>query len=407
MTGIICALPGVVTAAAAAAASWQNWTGSDVTAAIRTVADTGMTNPRSIEGVNFASNDNFFVVYSDIASPFYIEGSHKYSRSNDTVAFDSRTTVATTMPHNFTNSNRLTLPSFDKVLLFNAGSSALVATYTSSALTIPATAATTSWSSIVTGSDYTAMRHPTDDTIIMMLDLVGNIQLLSFDDGTDAITVTTNTTTQSNKVSGGNNGHGFWTETAGVYKFAFVYWDNSATSWKVRHYAADLASYTDTTLNATPAFNNSNRLFADHLQPVNKCLCVVKDNTNNVLPCFVVSWNGTNFTQNSTGNIAAPDATYVDPRFIKGIAFLDDDVWAVMMNWNDEGGDAFLKQYVGIFKADGSNNVTNLGWLQLNADSTGAGDARMSIAISANKDYALLIGDDLTNGVAVRMIYRS
>jgi hypothetical protein len=402
MTGIFCALPGVVKPASSP--TWANWTTANATTVIRTAADTGYTTPRGIEGINFASNDNFFVVYSDPGTPFYIDGNHKYTRSNNTVSFDSRNLSATSQALNFTNGNNISLPSFSKALLMDSANSALVCTYTSSSLTIPATGSTTTWSSIVNAGDHATMVHPTDDSIIIQYDLDGDIQLLSFNNGTDAVSVTTTTTAQSNKVTNANNGHGFWTLTGSTYKFAYVYWHTSTTSWKVRHYAADLTSYTDS--NATPAFSNTTRLFANHLQPVNKCLCVVRDTANNQMPSFVISWNGTSFTQNSTATITAPDATYLDPQFIQGINYLDQDVWAVHTIWNDESADAYNRNFIGIFKADNSNNVSNLGWIQMNANSTSVGAGRSSIAISANKDYALLIGDDQTNGVCVSMIYR-
>ena len=328
--------------------TWANWTTANATTVIRTAADTGYITPRGIEGINFASNDNFFVVYSDGGTPFYIDGNHKYTRSDNTVSFDSRNLSATSQALNFTNGNNISLPSFSKALLMDSANTALVCTYTSTALTIPATGPTTTWSNIVNTGDYATMVHPNDDSIIIQYDLDGDIQLLSFNNGTDVVSVTTTTTAQSNKVTNANNGYGFWTLTGSTYKFAYVYWDTSATSWKIRHYAADLTSYTDSTLNATPAFSNTTRLFANHLQPVNKCLCVVRDTANNKMPSFVISWDGTSFTQNSTATITAPDATYLDPQFIQGINYLDQDVWAVHTIWNDESADAFNRNFIGI-----------------------------------------------------------
>lgn len=396
-------------AAAAGGASWADWSDSNMDTLNANAADSGYTAGRGYEPLSFISDDKFFCLYSNPGTPFYYDGYHTYSRSGNTISFDGRTETTSTITMNFTNVQNTVLDSFNKFIIWTGGPYT-VGTYTSSGISMPTTytSDTTGAITYITAvSDTQYHPHPTDQTKIMASDLDGDIMLLTFNNSTDAIVKTTDTTIQANKVSNASNGVGFWTETSGTYKYAFLYWDSSATSWKIRHYAADLASYTDHTLNNTPNLPTNIRAFLNYRQPVNKCLMFMRDSTNNNMPSFVVSWNGSSFTQHSTTTITTSDSTYVDPNWDAGVYYLDDNVWACHTLMNDEGGDAYSRQVFFIIKADESNTVSKLGEVPLNAGNSGGGNAKGGVSLSPSKDYAVIWGESTVDGITARLIYRS
>jgi hypothetical protein len=409
MSGIICALPGIIKPTAAVAASWANWTTSnkDTTLYVTASASPSYVVGRGTEPILLASNDKFWFLYSNPGTPFYYEGYHTFTRSANTLSHDGRTTASSTVSINFTNANTITLESYGKFIVLNGATTYSVGTYTSSSIS-PATTPVTGLANIVAASDFQNHVHPNDDSQFIQCDLDGDIQLINFDNSTNTLSIATTTTAQSNKVTNAVNGSGFWTLTGSTYKFAFLYWDTSATTWKIRHYAADLTSYTDTTLNSTPNFPSTVRNFHNYRHPTNKILMVVRDTTNFNFKAFVVSWDGSNFTQNSTATIDPLDTvTYKSPNWMTGIYYLDDGVWAVNTLQNDTAGDAFVKHAVGMFYADPGNSVSNLGWIQVNQNSTASdGHVRGGVALSPNKDYAVIFGDDTTNGISATLIYR-
>lgn len=391
-----------------ALASWQDWSTSKMGSLLENDADTSYITSRGLEGISFVSDDKFYALYSNPSTPFSYEGYHAYSRSGTTLTFDGRTEVTgANWGVNYTNAQNFTLESFNKFVMMSGSTQYIVCTYSNGNISVP-TSYTGTITSITSAADSQYHVHPADDTKIIQHDIDGDMQLLAFNNSTNTLSVTTNTTIQGNKVSTATNAYGFWTLTSGTYKFALVYWDTTNTTWKVRHYAADLTSYTDTTLNNTPAFSNTQRSFGNFRQPINKALCVVRDTTNNVMPSFIVSWNGSSFTQNATTNITTSDSTYVDPSWMSGVYYLEDGVWAVNTLMNDEGGDAYLDHKTFILNADGSNNVGKLGEIKMNLANTNSnGHVRTGISLGPSKDYAVLWGDDLTNGVTARLIWRT
>jgi hypothetical protein len=344
---------------ATAAASWANWTTSNKATTLYVTSSESPSYKlgRATEPILLASNDYFWFLYADPVTPFYYQGYHTFSRSANTLSHDGRTTASSTVQMGFTNVNTITLQSYGKFLVLNNATTYTVGTFTSSSIS-PGTTPVTGLANIVANSDFQTHVHPNDDSQFIQCDLDGDIQLLSFNNSTDTLSVTTTTTAQSNKVTNAVNGSGFWTLTGSTYKFAFLYWDTSATTWKIRHYAADLTSYTDTTLNNTPNFPSNTRNFHNYRQPTNKILMVLRDTTNFNYKAFVVNWNGSSFTQHSTYTIDPLDTvTYKNPIWMTGIYYLDDDVWAVNTLQDDTAGDAIVKHAVGIFHADSGNIV--------------------------------------------------
>lgn len=389
MSGIICALPGVIKPIVAAATSWDTWTTSD----IGTTQLFTTKSVRSIEPVGYISDSTYYVLTSAAGTPFYYDNKMKYTRSGATLSLTSETAVSTTFTMNFTNSNVLELVGFGKLVMFNGSSNYLIGDISSGDVTISTGTPTTLTGSTAL-SNFALTHHPNDETKLIAYDDDGDTNYYTFDDSTDAVTWVRSGTKPSNA----NRTMGFYTQdTDTTYKFALLYYHTTNLDWRIRHYSIDLSSYSDVTLNATPDPTGSISKFGNPLQKLNACLMSSQD-ANNSAPIWSVTYNGSSFTQNTTGALSIP-TTYTQIRTIMDVHFIEDNTWAMIVQWQNPSNTLQRPTYVHMVTVDASTGaVTELGKIQITSAGANSSNAKGGIALSSDKTSLIAIAEDEASG---------
>jgi hypothetical protein len=378
-----------VSPAAAVETSWDDWTTSD----IGTTQLFTTKSARSIEPVGYISNNTFYVLTSNPVTPFYYNNKMKYTRSGTTLSLTSETSVTTTFTMNFTGSNVLELVGFGKVLMVDGGANYLVGDISSGDVTI-ATGTPSTISGHTGLSNYSITHHPDDEGKLIAYDDDGDTNYYTFDNSTDTMTWVRSGT----KPTSANRVMGFYTQDTDLtYKFALMYYHTTNLDWRIRHYAKDLSSYTDVTLNATPDPTGSVAKFGNLLQKLNTCLVVMGDVSTSA-PAWSVTYNGSSFTQNTTGALSIP-GTYTQIRTIMDVHFVQDNTWAVIVQWQNPDNTLQRPTYVHMVKVDSSTGaVTELGKIELTSAGANASNVRGGIALSSDKSSLIAVAEEENSG---------
>ncbi len=389
MTGIICALPGVIKPIVAAATSWDTWTTSNIGTTQLYTTKTA----RSFEPVGYISDSTYYVLTSNIGTPFYYDNKMKYTRSGTTLSLTSQTAVSTTFSMNFTGSNLLELAGLDKVLMFNGGGQYLIGEIGAGDVTIP-TGTPTNITGATGLTNYSITHHPDDESKIIGYDDDGDTNYYTFDNSTNTITWVRSGT----KPTSANRVMGFYTQdTDTTYKFALLYYSTSNLDWRIRHYSKDLSSYSDVTLNATPDPTGGVAKYGNLLQKLNTCLVVMGDVSNSA-PAWSVTYNGSSFTQNTTGALSIP-STYTQIRTIMDVHFIEDNTWAVIVQWQNPSVTTQRPTYVHMVTVDASTGaVTELGKIQMTSAGENSSNVKGGIALSSDKSSLIAVAEDNTSG---------
>jgi hypothetical protein len=355
--------------------SWSDWTTSNV-GSLRVQSSFAAT-PRSVEPVGLVATNKYFTLTSDGSSPFYLNAEQQWLNSSNTLTLNSNSSLTTTFPMNFTASNLVELPGYQKAILYDGSTGYLVASIAGGDVSF-STGTPSTASGATTLSNYSITFKYGDESKIIAYDEDGDTNYFTFDNSTSTMTWVRSGTKPSNAKAC----VGFYTQdTDTTIKFALIYYDTSTLEWKVRHYAADLASYSDTTLNATPDPAGTINKYCNFLQKLNSCM-LVADN-NSVLPAFNVTYNGSSFTQNSTTNLTIPSATYTQVRSIQEIHYIDDDVWAVTVQFENPSDTTQRETYLYMLYAN-SGTVVELGYIRGNNMGADSSNVRGGVAIASD-----------------------
>ena len=374
--------------------NWNDWDEDNIGTTKLRSPDIAHRDFRTLD--SFVDNEFFVIGALDSNRSTY--KIYKYTISDNTISYDSETTISRTSEDiSFTNCQTINLPLYDKALFFNSNTY-YVLTYSSGSISMSAkkTGSTSIGNSGVTQS-------PIDVNKFIRFGDTGICQLVTFANSTDTCTFGTATAAISNAKSG----TGFWTkDTNGTYKFAYLYFDTSALSWKIKHFSNDLSSSTTITLNSAsnPAGNMAK--FHNNLHKINQALMVVDDNTN--MPCFSVSYDGSNFTMSDIINLTMPSATYNYVRAINGIRYLGNDVWAVSAHTHNQPTETARQDFCGLIKAS-SNTPVLLDWIEVTNPGLNA-NVRGGLALCNNGSILINVTDSVGitagNNINLNLIYR-
>lgn len=368
---------GWATAPTPPSGNWADWTTADV-GTVRLVTSMAAT-PRSVEPVGLVANASYFALTSDGSSPYYLNNKKKWVKSGSSLTLDSETSVSSTFAMNFTGSNLVELPGYQKAILYNGANEYLIADISGGAVTF-STGTPSTTSGATTLSNYTIGFQPGDETKIIAYDEDGDTNYFTFTNSTNTLAWVRSGTKPSNAKSV----VGFYTEdTDTTKKFALLYYDTSTLGWKLRHYSADLASYSDVTLNATPDPAGTINKYCNFLQKLNSCMAVADNDT--VLPAFNVSYDGATFTQNSTTNLTIPSATYTRVRSIQEIHYIADNVWAASVQFENPSDTTQRETYLYMLHVN-SGTTVELGYIRANNPGADSSNVRGGVAIAA--DYS-------------------
>jgi hypothetical protein len=356
--------------------SWNDWTTENV-------GTTLLQNPtvalRDFRVLDQFSNNEMFVIgaLNSNRSNYKI---YKYTISENTLSYNSETNIPRTSEDIVFNGCQIAvMPALNKALFFN-GASYYVLTYS---------AGSVSMSARLTGNasfgNFGAVINPTNQLQCIRFGGTGILQLSTFNNSTNTATFGTSTTA----ISGSKSGSGFWTrDTNGTIKFAYLYFDTTTNFWKIRHYASDLSSFSDVTLNS--ASNPAGEMSRAHnvIQKLNQAV-VVLDN-DSTMPCFSVSYNGSAFTMSSIVNLTMPSSVYNNIRTIPGIRFIGEDTWAVSVHVDNNT--TTRENWVGLIKAE-TNNPQLLGWQLTTNANANAGNVRGGLGLITTGDKLIAVSD--------------
>jgi len=343
--------------AAAAAASWDDWTSSNVGDLREALND---TETRRVHFPLSFANDHFFVVGNQDTNRDNMFVDKIDITSAGVTTWNSRSATETGEAELvFTQTGALNwVGDYDKAAVFVQSGQHYILTYSSGALT---------WSSEKTLStttnlgNFSVFTHPDDPDDVFRVVGNGYLQRLSWDNSTDTFTVVTDKLSSYGYTVRGANA--WWTYDGSTYKLAVSFWDNTNTTWKIRHWAADLSTSTDVSLNSTPAPSSPDQarhyggLYSTKL---NEYVHVGSDASGNLV-AFSVEYDGSgsSFTQGSTLTLSTP-STYTNLRSVKTTQHVADNTYVVHAQWNNPSDSTERVSYYYFIENDGGT-LTELG----------------------------------------------
>jgi hypothetical protein len=317
------------------------------------------------------------------------------------ITFDSRTVADKTgsAEFAFTGTGSYNFRTYDKGVGMTLNGKYYVFTHSSGSLSMSAEKTlnvTTNY------SNFGFIGHPTDDDTIYRTVGNGIVQKMSWNNSTDTLTVDTTTTAPAGIVVRG--AHSFFTYDGSTYKLAMVYWDNTNTTWKIRHFAIDLSSYTDVTLSGTvtPSSPDQPRHYVGIPKKVklNEYIQSTSDASGN-LAVFSITYDGSgsSFTENTAITQAPPSGNY-----LRGVGFTNhiaDNVFATQVQWTESAITTNRDNYIYFWKSS-SGTLTQLGSVLVNdPDTENAGNGRGGFELSPDGSFLYVANEGSDNSAGV------
>lgn len=378
-------------------ASWNDWTTADVGVA-QQVFNPSIGDSRDIAQSGLVSANAVVNYFATGASPFYMTNIQTISIDSVGNLSFSGNAVSTTQPLNFTSVATADLEGVAKVIVSNTTTAYIVGDITGGSVEFPSLA-NASIANATTMSNYNIFGNPDDNTDTVWWDETGDTNYITLDTSTDVLTWVRSGTAPANAKAG----CGFWTLSGGTRKFAFLYYSTTNTDWRLRHYAEDLSSFSDVTLNATPDPAGTANKYHTWRQKDNVALHIVDDNAT--LPCFVVKYDGTNFTQYTSQNLSVPTGVTTQVRSVSCIYHIQDDTWAAIIEWENPLNTTQRLAYVYMLRVESDGSVTELGKLAL-AAAVSASSTNVKGGVGLTTDYAwAVIASEASNGGTLTPIY--